>query len=98
MKKIILVLSLCIAATTVAGNLPFFTNPTPQVMKNTPQNSQTIYQFKVTDLYSNEFDFASLKGKKIMIVNTASECGLTPQYKQLQSMYEEFGGDNFVIV
>lgn len=98
MKKILLVLSLCIAAPAVAGNLPFFTNPTPQAMKNIPQNSQTIYQFKVTDLYGNEFDFASLKGKKVMIVNTASECGLTPQYKQLQSMYEEFGGDNFVIV
>jgi len=41
---------------------------------------QSIHQFKVTDLYGNEFDFSSLKGKKIMVVNTASECGLTPQY------------------
>lgn len=67
-------------------------------MKETPKNQQTIYQFKVKDLYGNDFDFATLKGKKIMIVNTASECGLTPQYEQLQSLYEEFGGDNFVIV
>ena len=49
--------------------------------KTTTMEKQTIYQFKVTDLYGNEFDFASLKGKKILIVNTASECGLTPQYK-----------------
>jgi len=67
-------------------------------MKETAKNQQTIYQFKVKDLYGNDFDFASLKGKKIMIVNTASECGLTPQYEQLQSLYEEFGGDNFVII
>lgn len=67
-------------------------------MKETSKNQQTIYQFKVKDLYGTDFDFASLKGKKIMIVNTASECGLTPQYEQLQSLYEEFGGDNFVII
>ncbi|WP_413512274.1 glutathione peroxidase [Myroides odoratus] len=67
-------------------------------MKETSKNQQSIYQFKVNDLYGNEFDFASLKGKKILIVNTASECGLTPQYEQLQSLYEEFGGDNFVII
>ncbi|MGG5506414.1 MULTISPECIES: glutathione peroxidase [unclassified Myroides] len=67
-------------------------------MKETAKNKQTIYQFKVKDLYGNDFDFASLKGKKILIVNTASECGLTPQYELLQSLYEEFGGDNFAIV
>ncbi|MGS4347036.1 glutathione peroxidase [Myroides odoratus] len=67
-------------------------------MKETVKNQQTIYQFKVKDLYGNDFDFATLKGKKVMIVNTASECGLTPQYEQLQSLYEEFGGDNFVII
>ena len=40
---------------------------------------ENIYQFKVEDLSGDTFDFASLKGKKIMIVNTASKCGLTPQ-------------------
>jgi glutathione peroxidase len=50
------------------------------------------------DIEGNEFDFSSLKGKKIMIVNTASECGLTPQYKQLESLYEMYKDSNFVIV
>ena len=45
------------------------------------QTKQTIYQFKVEDLNGKQFDFSSLKGKKIMIVNTASKCGLTPQYR-----------------
>ncbi len=60
--------------------------------------TKTIYSFKVKDIDGNEFDFASLKGKKIMIVNTASECGLTPQYEQLQSIYQEFKDKNFIIV
>ena len=59
---------------------------------------QTIYQFKVEDLSGNTFDFASLKGKKIMIVNTASKCGLTPQYKDLEAIYKEYKDKGFVIV
>jgi glutathione peroxidase len=60
--------------------------------------SETIYQFKVTDLYGKPFDFARLKGKKILVVNTASECGLTPQYQDLESIYEKYKDKNFVIV
>ena len=61
---------------------------------------KTIYDFKVKDLYGKEFDFASLKGKKILIVNTASECGLTPQYKDLEAIYEKYKNKNknFIIV
>ncbi len=59
---------------------------------------EDIYQFKVKDISGKEFDLASLKGKKVMIVNTASECGLTPQYEQLQALYDEFKGKNFVVV
>ncbi|OGS76336.1 MAG: glutathione peroxidase [Candidatus Fluviicola riflensis] len=59
---------------------------------------KTIFEFKVTDIKNTEFDFASLKGKKIMVVNTASECGLTPQYEQLQALYEKYKDQNFVII
>ena len=65
--------------------------------KNTME-SQTIYQFKVKDLSGKEFDFASLKGKKIMIVNTASKCGYTPQYKDLEAIYEKYKSKNFIII
>ena len=44
------------------------------------------------------FDFASLKGKKIMVVNTASKCGLTPQYEELEALYTKYKSKNFVIV
>lgn len=59
---------------------------------------ETIYQFKVTDLAGNEFDFSQFKGKKIMVVNTASKCGLTPQYKDLEAVYKKYQDQNFVIV
>ena len=65
---------------------------------NTETQIKTIYKFKVKDLYGKEFDFASLKGKKILIVNTASECGLTPQYKDLEAIYEKYKNKNFIIV
>ncbi len=59
---------------------------------------ETIYQFKVEDLEGNTFDFATLKGKKILVVNTASKCGLTPQYKELEALYKQYKDKNFVIV
>lgn len=71
------------------------TTLTAQSQKNT---NTSIYQFKVTNLEGEEFDFSTLKGKKIMIVNTASKCGLTAQYKKLQALYEKYKNDNFEIV
>lgn len=65
---------------------------------NTAMSKETIYQFKVEDLSGNTFDFASLKGKKILIVNTASKCGYTPQYEQLEALYKQYKAKGFVIV
>lgn len=62
------------------------------------QTTQNLHSFKVEALDGSEFDLATLKGKKVMVVNTASKCGLTPQYEQLQALYEEYKDDDFVIV
>jgi glutathione peroxidase len=48
----------------------------------------SIYDFKVPGLDGKQIDFSSYKGKKIMIVNTASYCGNTPQYADLEKLYE----------
>jgi glutathione peroxidase len=60
--------------------------------------SPDIYGFTVKTIDGEDFSFSSLKGKKIMIVNVASRCGLTPQYKVLQKLYEKYKDKNFVIV
>jgi len=61
--------------------------------------NQSIYDFKVETIDGKTFDFSTLKGKKIMIVNTASKCGLTPQYEELEKLYSDFGaGGDFVIL
>jgi len=62
------------------------------------QVAESIYQFEVNDLYGENFDFSSLKGKKLMVVNTASECGLTPQYEDLQKLYDTYKDKNFMII
>jgi len=60
--------------------------------------SQTnFYDFKVKTLEGADFDFASLKGKKVMVVNVASKCGFTPQYKDLEEMYKKYQGDLVII-
>jgi len=56
-----------------------------------------FYNFKVKTLDGGEFNFSTLKGKKVMIVNTASKCGFTPQYKDLEDLYKEYS-DELVIV
>lgn len=61
-------------------------------------SQQSFYDFKVKDIDGKDFDLSSLKGKKVLVVNTASKCGFTPQYKQLQSLFETYGGDKFTII
>ena len=59
---------------------------------------KSLHDFKVTAIDGTQFDMASLKGKKVMIVNTASKCGFTPQYKTLQELYNTYGGEKFEII
>ena len=58
----------------------------------------SIHEFKVENINGEEFDFSSLKGKKVMVVNTASKCGLTPQYEKLEALYQKYKNENFIII
>jgi len=59
--------------------------------------TNTIHSFKVKSIEGGQIDFAKFKGKKILVVNTASKCGFTPQYEALEKVYEQYK-DKLVIV
>src|SRR6476646_11779058 len=61
------------------------------------KKAKSIYKFKVEALDGGKIDFKKYKGKKILIVNTASKCGNTPQYAELEELYEKYK-DKLVIV
>ncbi|NCX95362.1 MAG: glutathione peroxidase [Chitinophagia bacterium] len=67
--------------------------PTPEPPKNLP----TIYSFKVDGLTGGTIDFSAYKGKKILIVNTASECGYTPQYEGLEKLNKKYAGKLVIV-
>jgi len=59
---------------------------------------KTLHDFTVLDIEGEEFDLAQFKGKKVLVVNTASKCGLTPQYSDLEKLYREYKDNDFVII
>src|SRR5690554_5546263 len=63
-----------------------------------PGQQKTLHDFSARTITGELLDFSTLKGKKVLIVNTATECSLTPQFKKMQELYEEYGGDDFEII
>ncbi|MFZ4712092.1 MAG: glutathione peroxidase [Bacteriovoracaceae bacterium] len=60
--------------------------------------SKSIYQFQVKDIKGQTFDLKDLQGKTLLIVNTASQCGFTPQYKGLEELYKKYKDKGFMIL
>lgn len=66
--------------------------------KSNTNVQQSIYDFNATSLEGAPFHFADLKGKTILIVNTASECGFTPQFEGLEALFRKYADRGLVIV
>lgn len=62
------------------------------------QQATSFHDFTANDIDGKPVKMSSFKGKKILVVNTASKCGLTPQYEELQALYEKYGGKKFEII
>jgi len=96
MIKLIAASALIISSTVIINNV---SQNKIEIKHNSAQKAdpKSIFQFKVASLDGGVIDFSTFKGKKILVVNTASECGYTPQYKDLQALYEKYK-DKLVIV
>jgi glutathione peroxidase len=82
MKKILLITALFVSALSNAQEV----------------KKQGFYDFTVQTIDGKDFSLAQLRGKKVLVVNTASKCGFTPQYSDLQKLYEQYGGSKFTII
>ncbi len=72
---------------------------TPMQAASTPIPApMNFHQLQANDINGRAFDMASLKGRKVLVVNTASECGFTPQYKPLEALYERYKDKGLVVI
>ena len=62
------------------------------------QAKGTLHSYTAKSLEGKPIDFSDFKGKKLLIVNTASECGLTPQYKELEKLHQKYSGKGLLII
>ena len=81
----------------VVNKLSLWTGKKNKILKSTNVATTSFYDLKTTLNNGSELDFTSLKGKKVLLVNTASDCGYTNQYEGLQALHEKFK-DKLVLI
>jgi glutathione peroxidase len=94
-KKMLFIILFIVAVVAAGVAYYLFTNGNVKV--DMALKSANLYGFKVKGLDGSSIDFAQFKGKKILVVNTASKCGFTPQYEGLERLYKRFS-DKLVII
>jgi glutathione peroxidase len=62
------------------------------------QPGKTFHDFTVQTIDGKTISLSQFKGKKVLVVNTASKCGFTPQYADLEKLYQQYGGEKFTII
>jgi glutathione peroxidase len=96
MKKIVLLTAFIAAACSA----PEANQSTTAMALNvtTPMEATSFYDLTATTIDGDTYAFSELKGKLVLIVNTASKCGYTPQYEGLQELHNAYGGEDFIIL
>lgn len=94
MKKILILL---LSAGAILQSCKNQKNENSQTNSTKKNMNETIYDYKVESLDGKEINFADFKGKKILVVNTASECGFTPQYADLEKLSKDYA-DKIVVI
>lgn len=86
MKSFVLLGALLVGGLAISSR-----NATPAMTDLTPPAAGTVYDFTVKTIDGKDAKLSQYKGKKLLIVNTASECGYTPQYKELEELHQKYG-------
>ncbi len=98
MRKILFLFAVTAFLGSCNQSVPSTTANSNTLALNNSINETSFHDFVVKDINGQDFAFNKLKGKRVLIVNTASKCGFTPQYEDLQKLYEQYGGENFEII
>lgn len=96
MNKIALITLLCYLITISCNDK--IVSKTDIASKDLSKSTASVYDFEMEDIGGNKVSLSQYKNKVLLIVNTASECGLTPQYKDLQELYDKYKDKDFVIL
>ena len=97
-KKMKLKMHQYLKAMALLGLLAFVFTALPLFADHHPGKAKSLHDFKVEDIYGETLELSTFQGKKVMVVNTASKCGLTPQYEQLEALYQKYSSQGFVVI
>ena len=91
--------SICLSTNALAQSfISQVSSPATQVNQEESRASAQIYDFTMDDINGNPLPLKTFKGKVMLVVNTASFCGNTPQYEGLQTLYEQYRDQGFIIL
>ena len=101
--KATILVSMVLIATFMFGIFNFFFGPKggqmePYLQNKMQNTNKTVYQFTMNDIDGKPVSLSNFKGKVVIMVNVASKCGLTPQYKELQAFYNQYKDRGVIIL